>query len=210
MTSALAPTMESSLHHSVGGKKTRQRWRVFGCVYSAAYCLFAQLHAANARQNADQLPHHPADSIVGLSAKPGRVFCFIFLYSLVSEQVLDSLILPSPFLNVFLFFTPPIGIFPITSKSSPPLKSDPLSPSRFSCVFIIPPNTPIRGRPKPHCEYKKERKRKTQERAYEKTLFFLFCAAQELAAEMVSKEDFKSGGLLRNASLGDTRTFALY
>lgn len=103
-----------------GRKKTRQRWRVFGCIYSAAYCLFAQLHAANARQNADQLPHHPADSIVSLSAKPGRVFCFIFLYSLVSEQVLDSLILPSPFLNVFLFFTPPIGIFPITSISSPP------------------------------------------------------------------------------------------
>lgn len=82
MTSALAPTMESSLDHSVGGKKNGQRWRLFGCIYSAAYCLFAQLHAVNARQNADQLPHHSADSIVGLSAKPGRVFYFyIFVLS---------------------------------------------------------------------------------------------------------------------------------
>lgn len=102
-----------------GRKKTRQRWRVFGCIYSAAYCLFAQLHAANARQNADQLPHHSADSIVGLSAKPGRVFCFIFLYSLVSEQVLDSLILPSPFLSVFLFFTPQLASFLLLPKAAP-------------------------------------------------------------------------------------------
>lgn len=43
-----------------GRKKKRQSRWVFGqigFIYSAAYCLFAQLHVANARRNSVQLPH---------------------------------------------------------------------------------------------------------------------------------------------------------
>lgn len=101
----------------------RQRRRVFGqidFIYSAAYCLFALVHVANARQIAGQLPHRSPDSIASLSAKPDRLLHLIFLHSLVSEQAPDFLILPSLFLMSFSFPppTPPTGTFPITSESS--------------------------------------------------------------------------------------------
>lgn len=190
-------------------EKTRQRWRVFAFIYSAAYCLFAQLHVANARQNADQLPHHSADSIVSLSGKPARVFYFIFLYSLVSEQVPVSLILPSPFLNVFLFFIPQLASFLLLPKAAT-FEIWPTFSQLIQFCFYHSSQHAHQRSPKTALRIQKGKKKKNTRTCLSKDALFLFRAAQELAAEMVSKEDFKSGGLLRNASLGDTRTFALY
>lgn len=197
------------------GKKKRQRRRVFGqigFIYSAAYCLFAQVHASNARQNTVQLSglHHKSHCQTRL------VFHFIFLHSLISEQAPDFFILPSLLLMSFSFSprTPPTGIFPITSESSHLWNLTHFLPADLVLFFFspVPPNMPIRfrGRPKLHCEYKKEKKKNSTRTRLSKDALFLFLAARELATEMVSKESFKRGGLLRNASLGVTRTFALY
>lgn len=201
MTSALAPTMESSLNHSVGGKK---RGRGGGCLVVFTPQLIACL-----LNSTRQMPGSTLTSSLTTLRTPSWVFqpnpvvCFVLYFcTLWSLSRFSTLWFFLPLFLMSFSFSPPNWHLSYYFQKQPPLKSDPLSPSRFSFVFIIPPNTPIRGRPKPHCEYKKERKRKTQERAYEKTLFFCFVQLKNWQQKWFQRRISRAAGYLEMLALG--------
>lgn len=160
-------------------EEKKKRGRGGGCL--ARLVLFTPQLIACLLNSTWQMPGRtPSSSLTALrtptlSAKPGRVFCLIFLHSLVSEHAPDFLILPSLFLMSFSF-SPPTGVFPITSESSHLWNLTHFLPADLVLFPPVPPNTPIRfrGRPKLHCEYKKEKKRSSARTCLSKMLFFCF------------------------------------
>lgn len=146
---------------------------------------------------------------MSLSAKPSRVFHFIFLHSLVSQQVPDSMILSPLFLMSVSFLTPQLASFLLLPKAATFEIGPTFSQLMQFCFFHSSQHAHQRSS-KTALRIQKGKKKKNTRTCLSKDALFLFRAAQELAAEVVSKEEFKSGGLLRNASLGDTRTFTLY